>query len=105
MATEEVISLLKKYIILLNSEGISVKHAYLFGSYATDTATENSDIDLMIVSDNYNENDDIATGNMWRLTKKVSTKIEPFLIGINKFNADLDSIFLTAIKETGVVII
>jgi hypothetical protein len=33
MPTGEIIELLKSYIILLNADGISVKKAFLFGSY------------------------------------------------------------------------
>ncbi len=105
MATEEVIELLKRYIMLLNSEGISVKKAFLFGSYSVGMQNDASDIDLMIVSDKYDETDDIAIGKMWRLTKKVNTKIEPFLIGLKKFNTDDMSPLLASIKQNGVVIV
>lgn len=42
MSTNEVIELLKKYVTLLNIEGISVYKA-----------SDESDIEVMIVSDNY----------------------------------------------------
>ena len=58
MAKREVIELLRKYVILLNSEGISVNRAFLFGSYSNDTASDSSDIDVMIVFDKYDESDD-----------------------------------------------
>ena len=74
MATDEVMELSRKYLLLLNSQGLSVEKAYLFGSYAKGSATIQSDIDLLIVAKNYNENDDLMTGKMWMLTKKVSTK-------------------------------
>ena len=105
MATREVIELLKKYIFLLNSEGISVKKAFLFGSYSSNTAIENSDIDVMIVSDKYDENDDIAIGKTWRLTRKINTKIEPFLIGIKKFSDDNASPLVSMIKNQGIEIV
>ena len=104
MATSEVIELLKNYILLLNTEGISVYKAYLFGSYSTNTASEMSDIDVMIVSDNYDETDDETAGKMWRLTRKINTKIEPFLIGINKFNDDSSSPLVNMIKSNGIEI-
>ena len=105
MAKSEVIELLKRYILLLNTEGISVYKAFLFGSYSTDTASETSDIDVMIVSDKYDENDDIAAGKIWKLTRKVNTKIEPFLIGMNKFQDDNSSPLVSMIKMNGVEII
>ena len=104
MATNEVIELLRKYVALLNTEGISVYKAYLFGSYSTDTATEFSDIDVMIVSNSFEEPDDKVTGKAWKLTRKIDSKIEPFLIGLNKFNDDNSSPLLSSIKTKGIVI-
>ncbi len=105
MAKREVIELLKRYVMLLNAEGISVSKAFLFGSYSTNTANDNSDIDVMIVSDKYDEADDLAAGKMWQLTRLISTKIEPFLIGENKFENDDSSPFISMVKSTGIEIV
>lgn len=102
MAKAEVIELLKKYILLLNTNGIAVYKAFLFGSYSTDTANDASDIDVMIVSEKYDELDDEAAGKIWKLTRLVSTKIEPFLIGKNKFNSDDNSPLIEQIKSQGI---
>jgi len=104
MATTEVIELLRKYISLLNTNGISVYKAFLFGSYCSNTATDASDIDVMIVSDKYDETDDEAAGKIWRLTRLVSTKIEPFIIGKMKFSSDDVSPLIQQIKEKGIEI-
>lgn len=104
MANKEVIELLKKNIVLLNSEGISVNKAFLFGSYSNDTASEYSDIDVMIVSDKYDETDDITVGKIWNLTRKINTKIEPFLIGKEKFMDDTSPL-ISMIKKEGIAII
>ena len=105
MARSEVIALLKKYILLLNTEGLTVNKAFLFGSYSTDTATENSDIDVMLVSEKFDENDDEAIGRIWRLTRKISTRIEPFLIGIRKFKDDSSSPLVNMVKAKGIEIL
>ena len=105
MAKGEVVELLKKYVLLLNTEGISVYTAYLFGSYSTDTASDSSDIDVMIVSDKYDETDDLAAGKIWKLTRKINTKIEPFLIGMNKFRDDSSSPLVSMIKSNGIEIV
>jgi predicted nucleotidyltransferase len=105
MAKEEIIALIKKYVDLLNTEGLSVRKAFLFGSYSTGAATNMSDIDVLIVSDKYDETDDIAVGKMWRLTRKIDTKIEPFLVGINKFRKDEMSPLISIVKESGLEII
>ncbi len=51
MAKSEVIDILKKYIFILRSEGVSIDKAYLYGSYLSNTATDDSDIDVMIVTE------------------------------------------------------
>ena len=102
MSKEEIIALIKRYVEILNSEGFSVRKAFLFGSYSTNTATDNSDIDVMIVSDKFDENDDVAVGRMWLLTRKINIKIEPFLVGIKKFKEDNTSPLLSTIKLNGI---
>lgn len=102
MAKAEVIELLKKYILILNSNGIAVYKAFLFGSYSTNTATEASDIDVMIVSEKYDETDDEVVGKIWKLTRLVNTKIEPFLIGKNKFISNDNSPLIEQIKTKGI---
>lgn len=103
MAKNEVIEILRSYICLLRAEGISVHKAFLFGSYLSNTATIESDIDLMIVTEN--ENDDNLAGKIWKLTKKVNSRIEPFLVGINRFNSNDNSPLVDLVKRTGLEII
>ena len=105
MARREVIALLRKYLLLLKSEGISVNKAFLFGSYLNETASDQSDIDIMIVSDNYDENDDLIIGKVWKLTRRINTKIEPFFIGSKKFNEDSSSPLINMIKRQGLEIL
>ncbi len=104
MAKREVIELLKKYITLLETEGIVVRKAYLYGSHSTGTEKEDSDIDLMIVIDNSDAEDDFVIGKIWKLTRKVDTKIEPYLIGTDRFDKSEDSPLINMIKTSGVKI-
>lgn len=105
MATEEVIELSRRYVLLLNSQGLSVEKAYLFGSYAKGSETTLSDIDLLIVAKNYNEDDDLMAGRMWMLTRKVSTKIEPVFVSSDRFRDDDSSQLIQTVKSTGIEII
>lgn len=103
MAKNEVIEILRSYIYLLRAEGISVHKAFLYGSYLSNTATNESDIDLMIVTEN--ENDDNLAGKIWKLTKKVNSRIEPFLVGTGRFNSNDNSPLVDLVKRTGYEII
>lgn len=102
MAKEEVIELLKKFVYLLRSEGILVDKAYLYGSYLSNTATDDSDIDVMIVTEN---EDDYLTGKVWSLTRKVNSKIEPYLVGKERFNSKDDSPLIDLVKRIGLEIV
>jgi predicted nucleotidyltransferase len=85
----------------LRSEGIAVDKAYLYGSHLLNTATNESDIDIMIVTEN---EDDYLTGKIWSLTRKVNSKIEPYLVGKSRFNNNEDSPLIDLVKRTGLEI-
>lgn len=102
MAKNEVIEILRKCICVLRAEGIAVDKAVLYGSYLTNSATNDSDIDLMIVIEN--ENDDYLAGRVWSLTQKVSSKIEPFLVGTSRFNNNYSSPLIDLVTRTGLEI-
>ena len=56
----------------------------------SNTATEDSDIDVLIVTENENDN---LTGKIWSLTKRVNSRIEPYLIDKDRFINNKDSLF------------
>jgi predicted nucleotidyltransferase len=101
MAKNEIVEILKKYIFVLRSEGITINKAYLYGSYLSNTATDDSDIDVMLVTD---YEDDNLSGKIWSLTRKVNTKIEPFLVGNKRFNENESSPLIDLVKRTGLEI-
>lgn len=68
---------IKDYIKLLKQNGIDVWRVYLYGSYATNTFTNQSDIDLAIFL-NKNDIDGFREdADMMKLTRKVDLRIEP----------------------------
>ena len=102
MDKREIVDILKKYILILRSEGISIDKAYLYGSHLSNTATEESDIDVMIVTES---EDDYLTGKIWSLTRKVNTKIEPYLVEKVRFTNNEDSPLIDLVKRTGLEIV
>lgn len=102
MAQAEVIEILKTYLRILRLEGIQIEKAFLYGSYLTGTATDESDIDLMLVTDK--ANDDNLAGRIWNLTRKVNTKIEPFLVSPKHFYSDDNSPLVDLVRRTGLEI-
>jgi predicted nucleotidyltransferase len=101
VAKREIVEILEKYILVLRSEGIIIDKAYLYGSYLSNTARVDSDIDVMIVTET---EDDYLAGKIWSLTRKVNSRIEPFLVGKNRFNNNVDSPLIDLVKRTGLEI-
>ena len=102
MPKNEAIKISKAYTSLLRTEGISIDKAFLYGSYLSDTAGDESDIDLMIVTEN--ESDDYLAGKIWSLTKQVNSKIEPFLVGAKRYYSNDNSPLVDLVKITGIEI-
>jgi predicted nucleotidyltransferase len=103
MAEIEIIELVKKYLDVLRAEGISVSKAFLYGSYSDGSASDESDIDVMIISDQFEKNNDKIAGKVWRLTSEVDSKIEPFLVGTDSFKEN-SSPLIQNVKATGIEI-
>jgi uncharacterized protein len=95
----EAIEKVKKYKLLLKDH-LQLDNVYLFGSYANNTNTEDSDIDVAIVASNIPEDFFAINPLLWKLRRQVDDRIEPVLI-----DKDNDkSGFLEEIKRTGIEI-
>ncbi len=104
MAERNIIEKVKSYIYLLNSEGFNINRAYLYGSYATSQASEESDIDLMLISDDLNEPGIDKKSKAWILTRKIDSRIEPYLVTMKRFREDDTSPLLEIVRQQGVEI-
>ena len=106
MDRKETLSKVSEYIKLLNESGLLIDKAYLFGSAARNEQHEGSDIDVMLVSERFDDStDDIAFGLIWRLTRKVDSRIEPYAVGLSRFDNDDVSPLLQIVKLEGIPII
>ncbi|GAI21677.1 unnamed protein product, partial [marine sediment metagenome] len=86
MASKEIIGKVKKYIEILNQSGLKIDKAFLYGSTARNEEGRDSDIDVMLVSRDFDDkSDDQTIGLIWRLTRRVDSRIEPFAVGLKRF--------------------
>jgi len=104
MAQREIIKKIHTYIDTLSREGIEIDKVFLFGSWARDDQTKESDIDIMLVSKIFDQPDDQLIGLIWRLTRKVDSRIEPYTVGLNQFITDNISPLLQIVKKEGIEI-
>ena len=106
MDRKETLNKVSEYIKLLNESGLLIDKAYLFGSAARNEQHEGSDIDVMLVSKRFDDStDDIAFGLIWRLTRKVDSRIEPYAVGLSRFDNDDVSPLLQIVKLEGISIL
>jgi predicted nucleotidyltransferase len=101
MVEKKTLKLIDQYLELLRQEGISVHKAFIFGSQMSGKSNKSSDIDLMIVSENQVEQDDQLIGKIWSLTRKISTRIEPYIVGSKRFSESNDSPLIEEVKNKG----
>lgn len=99
MDKSQVIEKLKEYKSLV-SKHFEVEKMYLFGSYANDNTTHDSDIDVAIVVKNLSG--DFFDNNplLWKLRRQIDFRIEPVLIDLNNDKSG----FLEEIRRTGIEI-
>ncbi len=104
MLQKDAINIVRQYITNLNNGGVVIFKAYLFGSYARDQATENSDIDVLLVSEAFDTDDDIVLSKPWSPKYRLDYRIEPVAIGLQRFNTDDSSLILEVVRNEGLEI-
>ena len=104
MSQREATEIVRQYVKLLNKSGLSIYKAFIYGSYATNKASDESDIDVLLVSKVFDEPGIGAKTQIWALTREVDTRIEPYAVGIKKFLSDDISPLLSIVKREGIEI-
>ena len=105
MDRKETLNKLSEYIKILNESGLNIEKAFLFGSAAKNEAREESDIDVLLVSSRFDDqSDDLAYGLIWKLTRKVDSRIEPYAMGLSRFDHDEVSPLLQIVKKEGILV-
>ena len=72
----------------MTEHGLKISKAILFGSFARGDFNDESDIDLLLVSPDFDTDKDRHYGLLWKLTKISDYKIEPVPVGEEIFNRD-----------------
>jgi predicted nucleotidyltransferase len=104
MSQNEAIIILRKYLDLLRFNGLTINKAILYGSFARDEANEESDIDVMLVSEMFDTDDDYIVSKPWLYTTDIDHRIEPYSVGLKKFESGEFSPILDVIEQEGIEI-
>jgi uncharacterized protein len=95
----EVLNIAKKYLQALRDNHYQFDSAWLFGSYARQTADQDSDIDIALFMKNVGTKFFLEV-ELMRFRRSIDTRIEPHVLDA----ADLDNPFAEEILKTGVPI-
>ncbi len=89
MAEASIIKSVQKYLNYLKDNGFNVSFGILFGSHAHGTATELSDIDLIVVSPDFDKKIECRTlDKLWQLAGRTDSRIEPIPCGLERWRKD-----------------
>jgi predicted nucleotidyltransferase len=97
---EKVQKIINDYLFSLEKNGINIKQAFLFGSYAKGNATNLSDIDIALVSDEFVGVRFLDKNKIRKITISVSSDLEVLPFNSNLFNNN--DPLVTEILSTGV---
>ena len=102
MVNESIIKSVKGYLSAINKQGIKVSFGVIFGSYAKGSATEWSDIDLLVVSPDFDlTRDRKKIDSLWHITARTDSRIEPIPCGEKQWQEDDSSAIIEIARREG----
>lgn len=102
MVDESVARTIRRYLQELSQKGLQVDFAVVYGSQATGRSHALSDIDLLVVSpefDGKRSREDIDL--LWRVAARTDSRIEPFAVGLRQYEEDDSSAIVEAARREG----
>ena len=105
MVDESVVKTVQRYREHLVKSGIPVTNVILFGSHVRDHNHNWSDIDVLVVSpqfDGKRKREDISM--LWRIAARVDSRIEPVAVGQSQYEVDDSSAIIEIARREGEVI-
>ena len=102
MADDGVLTAIQRYLRALHAHGVEARLAILFGSWAHGAATSLSDIDLVVVSPQFDRGISRSDVDLlWRVAAVVDSRIEPVASGERQWVEDQSSALLEIARREG----
>jgi len=105
MVDPAVVGTVREYLRALSRTGLSVAFGVVFGSQATGRASALSDIDVVVVSPEFDGKirRDIVD-RLWHIAARTDSRIEPIPCGQNQWEQDNRSAIIEIARNEGVSI-
>lgn len=106
MVDRTIVKSVKDYLRVLADEGVHAERAVVFGSFARGEATEESDLDLVVIAPEFDGVCDRGlVRRLWVARGKVDSRIEPIPCGEKEWDSGADDRpVLGMARREGVVI-
>ena len=88
---------------LLQQEGIPVSKLLIFGSYAKNTATNDSDIDVCVVSPTFGKDVVDEMQFLFKKRRNIDSRIEPYPSSLSEFEK-IESPLMSEVRKYGLEI-
>ena len=104
MVNKSIVKIIRRYLALLAENGINSEKAILFGSYARGDYRQSSDIDILVISKQFDKDRWSREDDMWKLVRHVDSRIQPVPVGTNQFIEDDVSPVIEMARQEGIEI-
>ena len=102
LVDSEVENSVREYLNRLCVEGLEVSFGVIFGSYANGRADCDSDIDLIVVSPEFDRRIERQWINkLWHIAARTDSRIEPLPCGKQQWNSDTSSAIIEIARTQG----
>jgi predicted nucleotidyltransferase len=102
---ETLIAKIRQYLATLPTVGIHASRAVLFGPYARGEADQDSDVDLIVVAPEFDDESDLETiKGLWEITLLADNRIEPIPCGEREWESGGGRPIIEIARREGVVI-
>ena len=102
MVAEPALTAVQNYLHALQTHGLPVRFGVVFGSQAKGQANQWSDIDLLVVSPQFDrprQRRDVDL--LWRLAARTDSRIEPIPCGERQWQEDTSSAIVEIARRDG----
>ena len=97
----EAIDIVQRFVRVIETE-VDIDAVYIYGSYAKGLNTEDSDIDVAVISNSFSDDTFENTVRLMQLRRKVDFRIEPHPFRLDDFDAC--NPYVKEIVDTGIKI-
>lgn len=105
MVDESIVTAVRQYLRALAEKEISVSFGVIFGSQVSGQTHTWSDIDLLVVSPQFDgERKREIVNLLWRVAARTDSRIEPIAVGQRQFAEDDSSAIIELARREGQVV-